>query len=208
MKRNINITRATISMAANELGRERHFDSLTVDEICEVAGISRSTFYRAFDDKYAILMWCGEIPFERGIAQMGRTLTCLEGATITLEGFGLFNDLFYSTRSSSERGSREENGIEYAQELFLKTAVEVHHEKRDRDLEFQAHWAASCLLETAVAMSSGKHSETPAQAALLVANAFPPRLRAIMDAPPDHAPISHLNMGSLVLHNLHGEENN
>ncbi|MEJ7407930.1 TetR/AcrR family transcriptional regulator, partial [Staphylococcus epidermidis] len=32
-----------------------HFDEITVQKICEVAEINRSTFYRYFQDKYDLL---------------------------------------------------------------------------------------------------------------------------------------------------------
>lgn len=202
MKRSVNINRATIAMAANELGKAQSFESMTVDDICQQAQISRSTFYRTFNDKYAILLWIESIPFEHGITQMGRTLTCLEGATVVLEGFGLFNDLLYSARNSTERQEDETKWIDKARDTFIETATVFHHERRDREIEFQSHRAATCLLQTTKAMATGLHEDTPAQAALLIANAFPPRLRALLDNPTERAPAAHINIGSIMLSEL------
>lgn len=37
--------------------REKHFDKISITEICEHAGVSRRTFYRHFADKYDLLTW-------------------------------------------------------------------------------------------------------------------------------------------------------
>lgn len=116
-----------------------------------------------------------------------------------LEGFGLFNNLLYSARNSTERQEDENKWIDKACDTFIKTATVFHHERRDREIEFQSYRAAACLLETTKAMATGRHKDTPAQAALLIANAFPPRLRALLDNPIEHAPAAHINIGSIML---------
>ena len=63
MKTNTAVKKQLIAVAANKLARENEFDSITVDMICQCAQISRSSFYRLFQDKYDILMWCEQIPF-------------------------------------------------------------------------------------------------------------------------------------------------
>lgn len=44
-----------INQTVFELLYDYHFDEMTVQKICEVAEINRSTFYRYFQDKYDLL---------------------------------------------------------------------------------------------------------------------------------------------------------
>ena len=44
-----------INKTVFELLYDYHFDEITVQKICEVAEINRSTFYRYFQDKYDLL---------------------------------------------------------------------------------------------------------------------------------------------------------
>lgn len=52
-----NRTKREILRAFNELMTQRPIDKISVDDICEAADISRSTFYRQFRDKYDVLTY-------------------------------------------------------------------------------------------------------------------------------------------------------
>ena len=51
------ITKRAIFSALRDLVAERDFASVTASEVMERAGVSRSTFYRCFSDKYDIVNW-------------------------------------------------------------------------------------------------------------------------------------------------------
>ncbi|MBQ4545808.1 MAG: TetR/AcrR family transcriptional regulator C-terminal domain-containing protein [Oscillospiraceae bacterium] len=48
-------TKLKIAKSFEKLLKEKNFDSITVKEIIESSGVSKSTFYRHFKDKYAII---------------------------------------------------------------------------------------------------------------------------------------------------------
>lgn len=48
-------TNKMLQLSMQQLLRERRFSSISVDDICRHAGISRKTFYRYYSDKYALL---------------------------------------------------------------------------------------------------------------------------------------------------------
>ena len=48
----MNQSRDKIINAAAELMKEKNYRKISVAEICEKAGINRSTFYRNFEDVY------------------------------------------------------------------------------------------------------------------------------------------------------------
>lgn len=198
-KPGISAKKVIVAMAANEIAREREFDGISVDMICKRAQVSRSSFYRLFRDKYEILLWCEDIPFQRGIAQMGRTLTCVEGITVVFEAFDMFRDLFLSTRNSSERIAREDAGRERAVVLVLETLREYHRIEVDEDLDFQVRWMARGLLDLSVIRSKQESRNAPAELALLVHPCVPERLRAILDRPVNRGAVKGLSLESVIL---------
>lgn len=48
-------TNRMIQLSMQQLLRERKFASISVNDICDHAGVSRKTFYRYYSDKYALL---------------------------------------------------------------------------------------------------------------------------------------------------------
>lgn len=48
-------TRVTLIKCMRKLVRERSFSNISADSVCEIAHISRRTFYRYFPDKYSLL---------------------------------------------------------------------------------------------------------------------------------------------------------
>lgn len=60
-----NRTKKLILQAFNELMLQRSIDKISVGDICEAAEISRSTFYRQFQDKYEVLTYNFQITLDR-----------------------------------------------------------------------------------------------------------------------------------------------
>lgn len=50
-------TKEYIAYAFKEILKSEPFDTITVREIAEACNISRTTFYRCFEDKYDLLIW-------------------------------------------------------------------------------------------------------------------------------------------------------
>lgn len=199
MKTSIAVKKQLIAVAANNLARENEFDAITVDMICERAQVSRSSFYRLFQDKYDILKWCEMISFSRGISHMGLSLTCLEGVTVVLECFHLFNSLFLSTRHSSERIAREDAGKVEAARL-LRTTIEEHRGIAiDEELDFQISWFVRGLLEQCVIWSKGQCPGTSDRIAAHITSCCPPRLRAILDKPPTPENPENFSLQNIVI---------
>lgn len=83
-------TRATLREAALRLFREKGFDRTTVDEIAAAAGVSRTTFFRYYPTKEAVVFdrgrEVGEV-FRRWIAERPRKenpFEAFEGALLAL----------------------------------------------------------------------------------------------------------------------------
>lgn len=189
--------RALIALAVNELAQEYDYDAITVDMICKRAQISRSGFYRAFEDKYEILTWCDSFPIERGLGEIGRTLTIAQGVDVAIQGFDLFADMFHSTRKSIKRNQREDDGIETTHKHFCETVRDYHGIMVDKDLDFEAHWAARETL-LSIRDRNGMLKKTP-DLPKLVAKCYPPKLAKILDDPVDPTGETTLDINTLML---------
>lgn len=50
-------TKLDVVNAMADLMETTPLEKLTVSQICKASGISRSSFYRCFEDKYAVAQW-------------------------------------------------------------------------------------------------------------------------------------------------------
>lgn len=50
-------TKKLLAQSFAQLAREKQIDDITVNDIVELCGISRTTFYRHFADKYELMNW-------------------------------------------------------------------------------------------------------------------------------------------------------
>lgn len=141
-KRGLIMKRLGVALAVNELCEKSDLKSISTDEICAKATISRSTFYRLFDDKYDIAVWCHRLPLEEGVGQMGRTLTCSEATCTSLEGLLIFRNLFKAAREIPGIMSVREQGKDEASELMLSTLRDCHGVEIDDEVRFAVDWVA------------------------------------------------------------------
>lgn len=57
------ITKNALAQSLKTIMRTEPFAKITVEEICEEAGLSRRNFYRHFPDKYGLLNWMYYVDF-------------------------------------------------------------------------------------------------------------------------------------------------
>lgn len=140
-------TRMAVVDALRELLTEKDIDRVTVAELCEQAGISRTTFYRYFSDKYAITEWhfghfCDR--FSRGI---GRGFTFVESNRRILQVF-LDERLIYTESCKSQKSS---SMLLYARRHLtqnLTETIESHLGMAiDPELRFQIEFASYLIVE-------------------------------------------------------------
>ena len=51
-------TKTSLAQALFDLLSKKSFQKISINDLCEVCGIHRSTFYRHFEDKYQLLRFC------------------------------------------------------------------------------------------------------------------------------------------------------
>lgn len=57
-----------LANAFRDLLKEKTFENITIENILQKSGMSRSTFYRHFEDKYSLMNWLYKAPAEEIIS--------------------------------------------------------------------------------------------------------------------------------------------
>lgn len=194
-----NSRKILVAIATNELCKERSLNEITIDAICEEAGVSKSGFYRVFASKYDIPNWCRTFPIEQGVGLIGRSLTCQEGATVAFEGLALFRDLFLSAGKVSAPRDVTDVVREAIADLMLETLEECHGRKRTKQLAFQVDWIIDASIRAAMRWLEGGMAESPAEMAALVESCYPEVLKAPFNAPVDPIEKESLGLNRFIL---------
>lgn len=82
--------RISVLMAFDHLCRHHPFDDITVQDICDASGVSRSSFYRSFASKYHISTWYQDLLLEASLGEAGRTLDWCGAFSAYHSGWRLF----------------------------------------------------------------------------------------------------------------------
>lgn len=136
--------KAKIVRAIAELTDRRSLEEIKTVEICELAGVSRQTFYRCFRDKYDAAIWFVEEGVKSSVRQIGITLSWKTGNARLFEFMARNRSLF---RSIFETRTMKSLGRE-AIERELESNMIRHYEEQcqqatgkppDRLLRFQIH---------------------------------------------------------------------
>jgi AcrR family transcriptional regulator len=123
--------------AMTELMAETPFDKLTIGSICKAASMSRTTFYRYFDDKFAVAQWYVRYAFSQGTDEIGRTLPWYEGYYITETLMTDQIDFFKGVSISSDYNAIDNYSPRKRRETLQETIVEIKHLKLTEQLRFQ-----------------------------------------------------------------------
>ncbi len=125
--------------ATSKLVSDSSLEDISVKAICEEAGISRSTFYYHFDDKFDIVQWHYDYVAEHNLFETGRTLTWFQAnyrnTYEVLRKEGLYKSAFESKGYQSLFSYSKRRRIETLKE----TITEYKNEKLDRELGFQIY---------------------------------------------------------------------
>lgn len=124
------------------LAQETPFDKLTVTAICNEAKISRTTFYRLFDDKFAAPNWFVHLVSRIGHVECGRTLSWHDASVITLSGLAMMKNLLMSTKTCSGYDSSENTGLRLRTSSLTETVLRRTGCKPDTELSFQIKFFA------------------------------------------------------------------
>lgn len=94
-----NDTRMHIARCLNTLLKKKTMDKLSVVEVCQSAGISRTTFYKYFQDIYSVPEWLWEYAFSDILGRIGSEYGWSEGHRVLYETMAELKECVLYTES-------------------------------------------------------------------------------------------------------------
>ena len=134
--------RINVAIAFDGLCAQKRQDSISIQDICDAAGLSRSTFYRSFTSKHDICVWYQDLLLEASFGQVGRTLDWRGAFAAFHSGWLLFPSMNAATKECAGATSVEAHWPLRVSELLISTLSENGVDV-SRSLLFQVHFFAS-----------------------------------------------------------------
>lgn len=123
--------------ALSELCKQRPYEKIGVSDIVAYAKISRSGFYHHFEDKNSVVQWLSLQCYNRGIDEIGRTLTWFEGHMVTTKGMNNYAELFAAAKDCKDFGAGQPFFIRHRIETLKETIIKYQHKEVTPLLKFQ-----------------------------------------------------------------------
>ncbi len=130
-------SRIRLFAALEELLQTKPIDEIPIREICTKAGVSKSTFYTYFEDKYDIARWYSLLAHEVGAGQIGRTLTWREGHAKTTSALMKKITMLNKAVRSQDAGSINPFMQRWREQRMKETLVKYRHETLTKKLSYQ-----------------------------------------------------------------------
>lgn len=164
---------------------EHRFEDMTVKQICDAAGVSRSTFYYHFDDKFDIVQWHYDYVASKYLFETGRTLTWMQALYRNTREVAKMKDLYIGAFSTRGYQSLFSYSKRRRIETLRETLVDYQHVRVDEELELQMF----ALSEAEVACMSRWFKEgmpySVEQLCKYLVGIIPRRLYEALDPPVD-----------------------
>lgn len=181
------------------LAQKTSLDDMTVSEICANAKISRTSFYRLFDDKYDAANWYMFRCLDLGNTLTGRNYTWYEGNLVTLSGCLLMKDLMGSAWKSQGYHAMKDTGIRRKYADLTDTIVNYRHIKMTDEIDFQCSsfaYLESYVVRTWIQLENPRPVEEMAR---YIEHLVPMSLHDLLDTPTDPKPAEKLTLGSIMV---------
>ncbi len=138
-----------IIAALDKLLSKTDFDSLTVKSIAEEAGFSRQYFYRAFTDKYALIVELFEYDMKRGVEIFFSPRFCyLHTLTYILENKKIYKSILSSSYSSYLYDIMYNYGVEFVRAMAEYMSIRYLTKEQDNRLRLYFLGVTSMLVKT------------------------------------------------------------
>lgn len=147
----VNIERIMPKIVASldKLLSKTDFDSLTVKAIAEDVGISRQYFYRAFADKYALIVDLFEYDMKRGVEIFFTPRFCyLHTLSFILENRKIYKSILTSSYSGYLYDVMYNYGMEFVRAMAEYMSVRVFTKEQDNRLRLYFLGVTSMLVKT------------------------------------------------------------
>ncbi len=161
----------------------KDIDSISVEEIIKLARISRSTFYRAFRDKYELLQWSHEYliysTFSLGPDHMGWREMCVNALCMYRSHAVFYRNALRSDDPNALRHDIREVDLAYYRALLTAAGIDPADSRNARMLDVFLLGATEVLAQW---IENGCVQE-PEELADVFQGAFPRAFASCLDLP-------------------------
>lgn len=174
------------------------FEDISVLDICKASGLSRSTFYRFFEDKFDAVNWIMHEISRLGHNNTGRTMNWYDASVVSLSGFKLIKHLLDSASRPNGYISLRETSIRLRMANLTET-LETHKGVQiDDELRYEIEFFAHAEI-AAVHRWYEKADQLPVETfAGYIEQVVPRRLHDLLAMPNDPAKGQRLTMGRIA----------
>jgi len=157
------ITKKAIASGLKELTKKKNFDKITIQDITDICGLNRQTFYYHFQDKYELVDW---IYYNETISIIIDNLTYENWDKKVLQMLIKMKseEYFYkdTLKSSTENGFKEYL-FQIASELFLSivSSLSANESFGDEEKKFISEFYAFGIVGVIISWSQRGMKETP-----------------------------------------------
>ena len=135
--------------ALDKLLSKTDFDSLTVKAIAEEAGFSRQYFYRAFTDKYALIVDLFEYDMKRGVEIFFSPRFCyLHTLTYILENKKIYKSILTSSYASYLYDVMYNYGVEFVRAMAEYMSIRYLTKEQDNRVRLYFLGVTSMLVKS------------------------------------------------------------
>ena len=138
-----------IQSALDRLLTKTDFDSLTVTDIAKEVGFSRQYFYRAFADKYALIVELFEYDMKRGVEVFFTPRFCyMHTLQFILENRRIYKSILSSSYSAYLYDVMYNYGIEFVRAMAEYMSIRTFTKEQDNRIRLYFLGVTSMLVKT------------------------------------------------------------
>jgi AcrR family transcriptional regulator len=149
-----NHTKYKLAASIKKLMEQKSLEKLTVKEIVSLAGVTRQTFYRNFNDKYDLVNWYFDVLAKECFEQMGISLSMREGLIHKYDFIRKEAVFFSQAFKSSDYNSIKEHDYQFILSFYTNLIEKKTKRPLDEDIQFllemYCHGSIAMTVEWAV----------------------------------------------------------
>ena len=172
-------TKYRLAQAMKVCMKEKPVDRITVQEIVDVCGVTRQTFYRKFLDKYDLINWYFDKLLLESFAHMGSGRTILEGLERKFAYIQEERVFFTAAFSSDDQNCLKKNDYSLILQFYSRQILEKTGRAPEGDIRFLLEMYCHGSIYMTVKWVLGGMPLTPAQMARGLVDAMPAKLGAL-----------------------------
>jgi AcrR family transcriptional regulator len=188
-----------ILIVMNRMVETTVLEDIAVSDLCRAAKVSRSTFYRLFEDKYDVVNWASMLSFKAGVVETGRTLTWAGGLLVTMSGGILLEPLWKEAVKTTGYNSPPVFAARTRRESMAETISKYKHHKLTPQLQFQIDAFAEMESLVITKWISDRNRMPLPQFCQMVESCVPRRLYELVGEPNEPREARELTFAEMLL---------